>query len=737
LNYLRKYLCFLGLGLALTLPLTAQQDISAARAMGEGSTVTVRGIVTSGEELGTIRFLQDHTAGIALYSSEVSHLIRGDSVSVTGVLKDYSSLLELDPVQSVTVLSQGHTLPQPHVLTPGELEESYEGMLVRVEEAQLGATGVFQRDAYGFTANGETGQLYINDPYSPLIGTPIPTGSISISGPLGSYQDSYQILPRDQDDLQSESSIKLVEAPRISQLSTEGFTLEWTTDVAGTSEAMVGLSPDLELTPIKLAGTATSHSLEIDGLNPAELFYIQAFSVLGEDTARAALQTVITVSESSGSFRVLFNRGFDPSVSLGILEAEYLPDGLDDELISYIDQAEESIDIAIYNLNNSGISDISAALNRAHARGVVVRAVYDGDVNASGMQTLNASIGKIASPRSDYPVYGIMHNKFVIIDAHSSNPLLPIVWTGSTNLSRNQINIDPNNVVVIQDQSLAKAYELEFNEMFGSGGPLPDPDKARFGPDKRDNTPHEFVIGGKRVECYFSPTDGTHQQILNAITSSDYSIQVATMLITKQDIGTALVGKNEAGREVQVLINDYDQYGEPVLNALKASLRQDVRLNGEAGIMHHKYMMVDQSHADSDPLVLTGSHNWSASAQLRNDENTLIIYHQGVANAYYQEFVRRFAAGEILVSDKDRQLNENEAPVRIYPNPASEWIRIESYAGAEIESLIIIDPAGREMLRYQRPLPEQIPLQEFTEGLYLIKLRLTGGEQVHSLLIIR
>jgi phosphatidylserine/phosphatidylglycerophosphate/cardiolipin synthase-like enzyme len=208
------------------------------------------------------------------------------------------------------------------------------------------------------------------------------------------------------------------------------------------------------------------------------------------------------------------------------------------------------------------------------------------------------------------------------------------------------------------------------------------------------------------------------------------------MLITKQDIGTALVGKNEAGREVQVLINDYDQYGEPVLNALKASLRQDVRLNGEAGIMHHKYMMVDQSHADSDPLVLTGSHNWSASAQLRNDENTLIIYHQGVANAYYQEFVRRFAAGEILVSDKDRQLNENEAPVRIYPNPASEWIRIESYAGAEIESLIIIDPAGREMLRYQRPLPEQIPLQEFTEGLYLIKLRLTGGEQVHRLLII-
>jgi len=737
LNYLRKYLCFLGLGLALMLPLTAQQDIAAARAMGEGSTVTIRGIVTSGDELGTIRFLQDHTAGIALYSSEVSHLLRGDSVSVTGVLKDYSSLLEMDPVQSVTVISQGRPLPQALVLSPGELEENHEGMLVRVENAELGATGVFARAAYGFIANGESGQLYINDPYSPLIGTPIPSEPISIRGPLGSYQGTYQILPRDEDDLQSESSIKLVNAPQISQLSTQGFTLEWTTDVAGSTEARIGKSPDLELAPLKLAGTSTSHSLEIDGLNPAELFYIQAFTVNEEDTAWTALQTVITVSESSGSFRVLFNRGVDPSVSLGILDPEYLPDGLDDELISYLDQAEESIDIAIYNLNNSGISDISAALNRAFARGVVVRAVYDADVNASGIKSLNDGIGKIASPPSDYPVSGIMHNKFVIIDAHSSDPLLPIVWTGSTNLTQNQINIDPNNVVVIQDQSLAKAYELEFSEMFGSSGPLPDPANSRFGPDKTDNTPHEFVIGGHRVECYFSPSDGTHQQILNAIASSDYSIQVASMLITKQDIGSALVQKNEASREVQVLINDYDQYGEPVLDALKASLKQDVRLKGEAGIMHHKYMMVDQSHADSDPLALTGSHNWSASAQLRNDENTLIIHHQGVANAYYQEFVRRFAAGEILVSSRSHEPYNLESLVSIYPNPASEWIRIESREGAEIVSLSVIDPAGREVLSYQGPLPEQVQVNQLPEGLYLLKLRLSGGEDIHSKLIIR
>lgn len=733
---MRRYILTLGLAIAGMLHLCAQQDIASARAMGNGSTVTVSGIISSGSELGIIRFMQDHTAGIALYSSEVSSLIRGDSVTINGVLKEYNSLLEIDPIHSVTIHSSGHTLPEPVELTPGAFEEKYEGMLVRVEQATMGASGIFQREAYGFSASGESGQLYINDPYSPLIGTPIPTEPVSLTGPLGAYTGTYQLLPRDQEDLVSYSSIRITDVPAISKLSTTGFAIGWTTDVAGTTEAFTGLTPDLELDPVKLSGTTTSHSVEIADRSPAEIFYIQPFSVHEGDTAKAALQTTITVSESGGTFRALFNQPSDPSVSLGLMEAEYFPDDLDDELIAYIDQANESIDLALYNLNNSGISDITAALNHAHSRGVVVRAVYDGDVNAVGIQTLQSGIGKIASPRSDYPHYGIMHNKFVIIDANSADPLNPIVWTGSTNLSYNQINIDPNNVIVIQDQSLAKAFQLEFNEMFGSSGPQPDPSNARFGPDKTDNTPHEFLIGGKRVECYFSPSDGTHQQILNTIQSSDHSIHVATMLITKQDIGDALVSKNEAGREVQVLINDYDQYGEPVLNALKASLGEDVRLNGEPGIMHHKYMMVDQSLSESDPVLLTGSHNWSSSAQLRNDENTLIVHDQGVANAYYQEFVLRFGDGEIIASDDTKNLPPSNLRISVYPNPASEWIHITTGPGVEIQTLSLIDPAGREVKRYLESIPADIHLGQLSEGIYLMQVTLTSGNHIYRKIVV-
>jgi phosphatidylserine/phosphatidylglycerophosphate/cardiolipin synthase-like enzyme len=627
----------------------SQENIAAARATALGQTVTITGIVTNGAELGPIRFMQDVTAGIAVYSASLSEVNRGDEITVTGVLKDYNTLLEIDPVTTFTVNSSGNPLPEPVLLTPAQFEEAYEGMLVKVNNVDFDASGSFERMSYTFTADGEGGQIYINSFDSPLIGQVIPTSDITMIGPLSVYNDTYQMLPRDQFDLLSSSTINTTSVPALSNLSVSGFTVEWTTDAAGSTQAFYGNTMDMELGELTVPGETTSHSMDVDGLSASELIYLQPFSVKDNDTAKAAVQVYITQSESSGDVKTYFNRPVDESVSLGLLDAIFLDYAIDDTLIAYINRAQESIDFTIYNFNNNGISSISDALNAAHDRGVRVRVIYDSNIDAVGVESLHAEIGRIASPQSAYPIYGIMHNKFVVIDANASDPDLPIVWTGATNFTDGQINVDPNNVIVVQDKSLAKAFELEFNEMFGSDAAQPDPAKSKFGPDKADNTPHEFIINGKRVECYFSPSDGTHTRILDMIESADHSIHIATMLITKSDIAYDLRDKNDAGLDVKVLINDYDQYGEPIVNILKSSLEADIRTTGEAGIMHHKYMIVDQAEAGSDPLLLTGSHNWSSSAQFRNDENTLIFHDQAVANAYYQEFVERFSFGLLVV----------------------------------------------------------------------------------------
>ena len=130
-------LVFLGLS-SIT---NAQNTILEARGMAPGSVVTVKGVVTNGEEFGVIRYMQDNTAGIAAYGSLTMVANRGDSVSVTGVLKNYNQLLEIDPVSSFTVLSTGHPVPAPIVLTPGQIAEAFESRLIRVQNVTFADAG--------------------------------------------------------------------------------------------------------------------------------------------------------------------------------------------------------------------------------------------------------------------------------------------------------------------------------------------------------------------------------------------------------------------------------------------------------------------------------------------------------------------------------------------------------------------------------------------------------------------
>ena len=102
---------------AAAVPATAQ--ISAARTQPVGATVTVSGIVTSGAEFGSVRYLQDATAGIALYPGAAWTGFPdpqvGDSLTMTAALSEYNGLLEVGPngITQVTVHSIGNALPHP------------------------------------------------------------------------------------------------------------------------------------------------------------------------------------------------------------------------------------------------------------------------------------------------------------------------------------------------------------------------------------------------------------------------------------------------------------------------------------------------------------------------------------------------------------------------------------------------------------------------------------------------
>jgi phosphatidylserine/phosphatidylglycerophosphate/cardiolipin synthase-like enzyme len=656
----------------------AQNTILEARAKALGTVVTVKGIVTNGAEWGPIRYFQDNTAGIAAYGTSVNAVNIGDSVTITGTLKNYNGLLELDPLSSVVVTSPRNPLPDPIILTPLQIGETYEARLVEIDSATFNdAGGIFAGNkTYPITTKAGTVNIYVKIGQTDIIGQPIPHGLVNVTSILSQYtftgSGGYQLLPRTIADIQKISAIYLTSPLNNSNLTKTELDFDWTTNITGSSEMYYGLSAATVKTNLASGiAASTNHSIALSGIAPGAITWVQAFSVNGNDTAFSAIMSFATISNSSGDIKVYFNTAVDNSYSTGV-DAVDLYQAVDDTLINYINRAKYTIDLAIYNFNNSGISNISNALKAAADRGVTVRVIGCGTTANYGIDELaGTAVHTFIGPDSP-PRKGIMHNKFFLFDTESTNANDPLVWTGSTNLTADQINIDANNVIIIQDQSLARGYKIEFEEMWGSNTTTPDAANAKFGSTKKNNTPHEYIINGKRVESYFSPTDGVNAQLIQHINTTNNDLSIATMLLTRDEIASAIASAKLGGAQVNMLTDASGNNGSTVNTTLLAALGTDqyIFYTVNPGIMHNKYMIIDQGAPESDPIAWTGSHNWSAAADNDNDENTLIIHDATIANIYYQNFVKLFVDNNgVLTGLSDLSKTSANSHLLVYPNP--------------------------------------------------------------------
>jgi len=716
----------------------AQQNISDVRNLREGETATISGIVTNGNELGVVRYVQDTTAGIAVYDENLSAVKQGDSITITGEIHPFNNLFEITTVSSFIVHSSGNQLPSPVTITIDQIGEDYEGQLVRINDIEIeNANGTFDGGKnYNFTKGSATG-VFRTSFDSPVVGEVIPTGKINLVAICSQYsfefedtQNGYQLLPRTMDDFISGNPVNFTSPLKIYNISTGGFTLSWSTDVNSSSEVVFGLNKDQSTWTNLTSGSSSQvddeffHEVALSGFDPATIVYAKAFSVFNTDTAFSSLSVFATESNSSGEIKVYFNTDINGDVSTGEL-SKNIGRAMEDTLISYINRAEESIDFCIYNINNSGLSDISGALNSAHNRGVRVRFITCGSTAHSGMDDLITDIPTLESPHNSET--GIMHNKFAIFDANSSDTEKPWIWSGSTNLTYDQVNTDANNMIFIQDQTLTKAYQIEFEEMWGGSGDQPNYSQSKFGANKIDNTPHEFIISGNRLQSYFSPSDGTNQQIINAINSADNDLDIETMLITRTDIANSIREADERGVEVHVITNASGGNSSTVNDILTAALPNGKFIfdNTASAILHHKLAIVDANFSTSDPQVITGSHNWSNSANDRNDENTLIIHNEEIANQYFQQFAYRFAenGGNLVVSAEDIEFQN----INIFPNPVVNEVNITS--SVPVKTIELFSITGEKIQDYNFTNQYQIAVQmsALKSGIYFLNIKTDLG----------
>lgn len=299
------------------------------------------------------------------------------------------------------------------------------------------------------------------------------------------------------------------------------------------------------------------------------------------------------------------------------------PDDLEKAIISFIDEAEKTLDVAVQELESR---PIAKALLEARARGLRVRMVLEGDYlsvkrrrykpyQPGGRNEANREIfaallrGRVAV-RTDYNPE-IFHQKFIVRDVNKGKPAL---LTGSTNFTPTGTHENLNHLVVVRGKSLAKAYAQEFEEIW----------KGTFGTARlrHDPKPREPRVSGLRLKALFAPDHSPEMEIMKQMMKAKERVDFAIFTFSQSSgIDDAMIAMQRAGVKIRGILDKGQSRDWAATKPLKAAGVELYLAPAGGGLnkLHHKLMVIDRQ------LIVAGSFNYTGPANQLNDENILIL----------------------------------------------------------------------------------------------------------------
>jgi phosphatidylserine/phosphatidylglycerophosphate/cardiolipin synthase-like enzyme len=133
---------------------------------------------------------------------------------------------------------------------------------------------------------------------------------------------------------------------------------------------------------------------------------------------------------------------------------------------------------------------------------------------------------------------------------------------------------------------------------------------------------------------YFSPNGGCEKAIITRINNAKAQIHMQAYVLTALNITSALIAAKQRGIDVQVIVDRMQSgtaYEDHILPALVVE-GITVYTDGHHRIAHNKVIVIDGI------VVITGSYNFTASAERNNAENLLIICDEHLASQYEQNW---------------------------------------------------------------------------------------------------
>jgi phosphatidylserine/phosphatidylglycerophosphate/cardiolipin synthase-like enzyme len=343
---------------------------------------------------------------------------------------------------------------------------------------------------------------------------------------------------------------------------------------------------------------------------------------------------------------------------------------------------------ALYELGDTELEDAMIALGQRLHLILANGSDKSGDGNEAARQHLNdqgiTTIDRLLKSK------GLGHNKFVVL---SKNNAARAVWTGSTNWSTTGLCTQVNNGLLIEDPDVAQLYREQWDLLKDASPPALDP--AGFPPEliSANDTSHSFSVGSAKVTVWFTRTsDGRDMDALRElIASANDSILFLMFTPGKQGLHTPAGQRANDGIYVRGVVSTLgNEKGDSDKNVLDVQLvssdkkykpdhytvvqpqgtgvalgpwiaevtRRNFLAQIGHAIVHSKVLVIDA--LSNDPIIVTGSHNFSAPASEKNDENLVIIRgHKKLAEAYavyvmavYQHYRYRSYIRETLAQGK-------------------------------------------------------------------------------------
>lgn len=126
------------------------------------------------------------------------------------------------------------------------------------------------------------------------------------------------------------------------------------------------------------------------------------------------------------------------------------------------------------------------------------------------------------------------------------------------------------------------------------------------------------------IEVYFTPWDDAEGALLRAIGQARHSIHIQAYTFSSRNIGWALGEAKKRGVRVEMLV-DREQTARNEHSLVNTLHDAGIAVWFEVryAAAHNKIILIDAE--GMDPVVVTGSYNFTFSAQARNAENLLIL----------------------------------------------------------------------------------------------------------------